>query len=240
MKRLYFFLLLSLIIIILYIIYFVDIHYILKPIKNVDIEIHDKLYNALEELLKIFDDNEIEYIIIGGSLLGATREKKIILWDDDIDIVILNMHNEYLEIIEKGLKKSNYYIKQNMNYSTYIVEKHTDLHLIDLFLFEKAYDENEKKQIYRFKFPFNYKYPKEFFYNEELYPLKDYIFGKLVVKGPNNAVNYLDRTYGVDWNTNYKKWNSKTNLINILNFKNFTIFSNMINISNFLFNWAIF
>ena len=68
----------------------------------------DEQKKILIEILKYIDDvckeNNIKYSLIGGSLIGAIRNKGIIPWDDDVDIILLN--NEYDKLIE-CLKKSD-------------------------------------------------------------------------------------------------------------------------------------
>ena len=57
---------------------------------------------VMVEILKYFDTlcrkNNIKYSLIGGTLIGAIRNKGIIPWDDDIDI-ILDKEN-YKKIID--------------------------------------------------------------------------------------------------------------------------------------------
>lgn len=45
-----------------------------------------ELLKSLDKICKVFDDNEIDYYLLGGSVLGAVRHKGIIPWDDDIDV----------------------------------------------------------------------------------------------------------------------------------------------------------
>lgn len=56
------------------------------------------------EILEFIDmtcrENNIEYSLIGGSLLGAIRHKGFIPWDDDIDVMLTrDNYNKLMEVI---------------------------------------------------------------------------------------------------------------------------------------------
>lgn len=58
----------------------------------------------LKRILEIFEKNNIEYFIEGGTLLGAVTRQRFIPWDDDIDIVVLQKnYNKAIEVLEREL-----------------------------------------------------------------------------------------------------------------------------------------
>ena len=68
---------------------------------------HEELIMMMKEIHSILDSNDIHYMLIYGSALGAVRHKGIIPWDDDIDIGILR---EELEKAEEFLSNQLIYL----------------------------------------------------------------------------------------------------------------------------------
>jgi phosphorylcholine metabolism protein LicD len=143
--------------------------------------------------------------MIGGTLLGCVRDNSIIKWDDDGDLLVFNIEKQDLLNILNELTKID--IKIMINMKGLITLKFKDKEgSVDIFLANKNVDKNNV--IYKFQFPYNLIYSKEYFNHSEIFPLKNYILGPIILKGPNNPYPYLFRTYD-NWKNNIK-WNSKS------------------------------
>jgi lipopolysaccharide cholinephosphotransferase len=64
---------------------------VLNHLKQIELSI-------LKDFIKICEENELDYFLYGGSLIGAIRHEGFVPWDDDIDVIM------YREDYEKFLK----------------------------------------------------------------------------------------------------------------------------------------
>lgn len=178
------------------------------PITNLKV-----LVLMLEKITKIMDDHNIKYFIEGGTLLGAVRHKGIIPWDDDIDLGVFEKDFEKLiPLFEKNIKDDTYDIKTKRASDDMIKVYVPDMWMksritgqiygtptIDIFKYKQAGDYiklSSVKERQRFK---NCYYKKD-----EFFPLIEYDFHHLKVKGANQALPFLFRYYGKDCLTNFK------------------------------------
>lgn len=95
------------------------------------------LLEMLKYLDKICRDNNINYSLIGGSLIGAVRHGGFIPWDDDIDIIMTKPNYEKFKTIAE--KKTGRYrilkYQQGGKKFSFIKLIDTKTHLV-----EKGYD----------------------------------------------------------------------------------------------------
>jgi len=75
-------------------------------------EIQPILLNLLKQFKKYAAQNKFEFLLCGGSLLGAVRHEGFIPWDDDIDLHITKDTFEKL----MALTKENPYIDEEKRY----------------------------------------------------------------------------------------------------------------------------
>lgn len=76
--------------------------------------------NMLHVFVDICEKNSLRYFIIGGTLLGAVRNKGFIPWDDDVDVAMPRPdYNRLLSIMREYESKEYYFCNFNTeeNYS---------------------------------------------------------------------------------------------------------------------------
>ena len=125
-----------------------------KELKNLQIE----LLMLFKNVVKILDDNNIRYVMLGGTALGARRHEGFIPWDDDIDIAIKRSDLDRLLQLTKTFANAGLFlqssstenempypfIKVRKNDTKFIEHytKHLNIHqgiFIDIFPFDNVY-----------------------------------------------------------------------------------------------------
>lgn len=76
-------------------------------------------FGILKDFAKLADQNNLEYFLIGGTLLGAVRHKGFIPWDDDVDIGMPRKDYEKFIKICKTQLDSKYFLHCHKTDSKY-------------------------------------------------------------------------------------------------------------------------
>jgi len=118
-------------------------------------EIQSILLNILKYVDKVCKENNINYSLAGGTLLGAVRHKGFIPWDDDIDIMMLRPDYErFLEIMDKDHNNQFKCLHYGENFPNYF---YRFAKVVDLTtaVQEGEYITNEDMGLYVDIFPFD-------------------------------------------------------------------------------------
>lgn len=100
--------------------------------------VHQRLNTMLQDIKIVFDENNIQYTLDGGTLIGAVRDGgHFIFWDDDIDLAIR------YEDFEKACKVLEQHLSSKYEFQNYYNEEYFSPRLASLRMREK----NEKSVV---------------------------------------------------------------------------------------------
>lgn len=167
--------------------------YLLPVIMKRNCKIFNELRILLPQVIDVLEENNIIYWISSGTLLGHIRHnKKFIPHDDDVDLFILEDENQDMdkkfEEIEKQLSSNLRIEKTFYGYKFFSTSSN---YFIDIFIYKR----NTNKIICKTKDCRDI-WPMEYYYEDELFPLKRDVFENINVYVPNNPLPYLYRFYG--------------------------------------------
>lgn len=74
-------------------------------------KLHAVQVEILDEIVKICKKNNLNYFLIGGTLLGAVRHQGFIPWDDDLDVAMPRKDYERFISICKSELSNKYYLQ---------------------------------------------------------------------------------------------------------------------------------
>lgn len=147
-------------------------------------EVSLNLYQILKDVHEVLTKHNVQYWIEGGTLLGAVRHKGIIPFDDDLDIGIMQSDEMQFQKIFPEFQRLGYKIRYNGHYTIF------DKVGLDIFVFQQQ----DKKYVHA-DLKIRREFPDDFFYIDELLPLKKYKFGEIEVFGPKEFKSNLNRLY---------------------------------------------
>lgn len=158
------------------------------------------LYKLFYEASQLLEKNGIVYWIIGGTFLGAVRSGGIIKWDDDIDIMIPHEYKDKLYKLYRDNDTLRIYNGNNFcDKILYRNNENNDRIFIDVFYASPnllngkiIFEHNSLLCIYT--------WPNEYYYLNDLFPLRKYKFGAYEVYGPNKYSEYMERKFSKNWN----------------------------------------
>ncbi len=131
-------------------------------------QLHDELYDILQEIIRVCDILDIPYFIQGGTAIGAFFEHAILPWDDDIDVGLTREnYNRFLAEAPAVLgedyflqwpgtePETPFYFAKLRKNGTLFVESHfrkMKMHhgiYIDIFPFDRVSDTPWKQKLHR-------------------------------------------------------------------------------------------
>ena len=170
------------------------------------------IVKLFKQCIKIIEENNIEYWIICGTLLGSIRDKGLISWDDDTDIAIMKEHINKILLLEDEFKKYNIgivswfggYKLYDLN-GTDIKGRNFKFPFVDIFI------EIKKDDIYMHESEIaNKMWPLEKFNHDNIFPLKRYEFEDFQVYGPNKGLEIVNKLYSGWQNSGLKTYDHTT------------------------------
>lgn len=160
--------------------------------------------NMLREFDTICRNNNLKYWCVGGTLIGAVRDKGWIPHDADIDIGILNSDYQILKTIIQEKLSSKFWFQDKSTdkhykseigkiryiYGYYCDDKSKEWHnglQLDLFVFNENNDKLE---------PWVSDYEIKTISKKMIFPLKELMFEDIKVYVPNEYVEYCKNVWG--------------------------------------------
>lgn len=165
------------------------------------------LVTMLDHITQFLTEHDITYWVDGGTMLGSIRNEKHIPYDDDEDIGI--MYKDYNKLVKllpliqqfgysTTLSPDPYCIKVYLPLKPTLYNGNVIVPSPTLDIFVYCIRNKYLKTIVLKSDSLRECYPNAKHKYDDLFPLKDYKYSNLKLKGPNNPFPYLDTSYP-DW-----------------------------------------
>ena len=109
-----------------------------------NLELHKVLLSAMKDIDKICRENNLNYFLHAGTLLGALNYKGFIPWDDDVDISLFR--DDYEKLINILIEKySDIYFIENYKTQPYFSHNRTVLRVLGTEMIHQQPDPNHNE-----------------------------------------------------------------------------------------------
>lgn len=183
-----------------------------------DTDSEKKTLIFLYEINDILKSFPIRYWIEGGTLLGAIRNGKLIPWDHDLDMGIINDSDNQINNLIKAMKKKFYVSVKSFDKTentwnlgtSRVIKIYPKKYIffkeelcLDLFVYYSGTLPNSDEEVYKYVvWGKNSYHKKEFLEKTELIKF----YGQ-EIPTPSNPEKFLEAKYGADWKIPKEKWN---------------------------------
>ena len=172
----------------------------------------------LFDVKKIIESLSQSYWIEGGTLLGAVRDKRLIPWDHDIDLGMINKSDSEIKKLIKKLRKKFYVsvktfedTEGNWKLGSFRVIKvypkknifFKDKLCLDIFIYYLGKIPNVDEKVYKYVVWGKNAFHKRIFFDT----LEEIDFYGKKISVPSDYEKFLEVKYGPTWKTPNKKWN---------------------------------
>lgn len=191
--------------------------------KNMQLGNSTKLFMAEEIMLKLsalFNDNNIEYHIDHGTLLGLTRDKAIFPWDIDVDFAIPESEqNHVMQVLDSYLNsfQSSYCVVNNWIYTltNHKLKLGSDEKTVPMVIQIFNDVKDELSELFAIDIELKHRYKDKIYWKigsrrlstdtKLCFPTTFISFKNQKIKVPNKTDLYLKSLYG-NWRIPVKQW----------------------------------
>lgn len=146
-------------------------------------------YRMFYVFQQVLENNGVEFFAHSGTMLGVARHQAIIPWDDDIDVMVEDCFEEQLLTLVPELERYGITLQKKLcehlyqfNCKNPLIAPDKVFLQIDVFIGQR--ETINDQPCLHFKTPeFKNWFPRRHIFLEDLYPLKEYDFGPLKIKG---------------------------------------------------------